>query len=264
MIRLRRSDPPQRQMISMKTSVDPVPIASIPPAASPPAVSAPVISSPAINPPKISPPAVKKVNVTEHPLAQHALMALRNKHTAPAQFRQISNQLLAMLALETTRTVPTRDDMVQTHSTTHTGPVLAKPVVFLSVARHGLGLAHQVAELLPELLVGSISLDRSGDSPGAEPRLHIVNSPALSDARVILFDPVVATGLSASQAINFIRRTGANDITLISFIVSFQGLTRLQTAAPDLTVWTAGIDSEWDSKRGPLPGLGNFAERLFG
>lgn len=245
-------------MISVKAPVESAPV---PP---PPTVSSSANGAPAITPPVISPPPAKKVNVAEHPLAQHALMALRNKQTGAPQFRQISHQLLVMLALEATRTLPTQDDMVQTHSTTHTGPVLAKPVVFLSINRHGLGLAHQAAEFFPELLVGSISLDRSGDPAGAEPRLHITNAPALRDARVILFDPVVATGLTASKAIQFIRRTGATDITLVSFIVSFQGLTRLQTASPDLSVWTAGIDSEWDSKRGPLPGLGNFAERLFG
>lgn len=225
-------------------------------------ISDPASNSPVTSAPTINPPTVKKVNVAEHPLAQHTLMALRNKHTASPQFRQLSNQLLVLLALEATRTLPTRDDLVQTYSTTHTGSVLAKPVVLLSITRHGLGLAHQLAGFFPDLLVGSISLERNGN-PGIEPRLHIVNAPALSDASVILFDPVVATGLSASQAVSFIRRAGATDITLLSFIVSFQGLSRLQSAAPDLSVWTAGIDSEWDSKRGPLPGLGNFAERLY-
>ena len=229
--------------------------------ASTPAVLNPPLVSP---PPAVSPPAVKKVNVAEHPLAQHALMALRNKHTASPEFRLISQQLLVLLTIEALRTLPTRDDMVQTHATTHTGPVLAKPVVFLSVTRHGLGLAHKVAELFPNLLVGSISLDQSGDTLGVEPRLHLVNAPALSDVRVILFVPVVATGSSASQALKFIRKAGAADITLLSYLVSFQGLSRLQSTAPELSVWTAAIDSEWDSKRGPLPGLGNFAERLYG
>ena len=81
---------------------------------------------------------------------------------------------------------------------------------------------------------------------------------------MIIFDPVIATGVTASRAIKFVQRSGATDITLISFIISFQGLSRLQAASPDLTVWTAGIDSDWDSKKGPLPGLGNFAERLYG
>jgi uracil phosphoribosyltransferase len=236
------------------------------------------------------PPAARKVNVAEHPLAQHGLMALRNKHTAPAQFRQISNQLLVLLAVEATRSLPTRDELVETahgasvttapwavppaapvreetngnRAPTHTGQVLARPVVFLSITRHGLGLAHNLVDFFPGVHVGAISLDRAGDGPGVESRLHLVNAPALGDARVILFDPVVATGSSASAALNLARRSGATDLTLISFLISFQGLTRLQNSVPDLTVWTAGIDSNWDSKRGALPGLGNFAERLYG
>ena len=191
-------------------------------------------------------------------------MALRNKFTAAPEFRQHSEQLLVLLAVEALRTLPTRDDMVQTHSTTHTGQVLAKPVIFLSVSRHGLGLAHKAAEFIPHLHVGSISLDRSGDTLGIEPRLHLANAPALGDVRVILFVPVIASGSSASQALKFLRKAGATDITLLSFLVSFQGLSRLQTGMPELNVWTAAIDSDWDSKRGPLPGLGNFAERLYG
>jgi len=253
-VRLRRSDPPVRQKISAEpahaTVTSPIMVAE------PTTVVAPA--------PVAVQPVAKKVNVAEHPLAQHALMALRNKHTPPAQFRQMSDQLLLLLALEATRSLPTRDELIETHSTTHTGQVLAKPVLFLSVTRHGLGLAHSVADFFPGVLVGTVSLDRRGDNPTVEPRLHIVNAPALSDARVILFEPVVATGASASMAINFVRRSGATDITLVSFLVSFPGLSRLQAALPDVTVWTAGIDSEWDSKRGPMPGLGNFAERLYG
>ena len=238
------------------------------PVKTPPVIKTPVGPSPVVSaavepPPLNAAPTPSKVNVADHPLAQHALMALRNKFTVSDQFRQISHQLLAMLTIEATRKTPTRDDLVQTHSTTHTGLVLAKPLVFLSVNREGLGLAHRMAELFPELLVGAISLDRNG-TPGVEPRLHMTNAPALGDARVILFDPVVATGLTATRAVQFIRRAGATDVTLLSYIVSFQGLSRLQAAAPDLTVWAAGIDSEWDSKKGPLPGLGDFAERLYG
>lgn len=220
--------------------------------------------STAENAPEHLRPETNKVNLAEHPLAQHALMVLRNKYTPPQEFRQISNQLIALLALEATRTLPTRDEIVQTHSTTHTGAVLAKPVVFLSITREGLGLAHHAAQFIPDTLVGTISLDRSNDTQTVQPRLHLVNAPALGDVRVILFVPVIASGLSASQALNYVRRAGATDITLISFLVSFQGLTALQNSLPNLNVWTAGIDSDWNSKRGPLPGLGNFAERLYG
>ena len=229
--------------------------------AAPPALP---VEKPAMPPPAPAVQAVKKINVAEHPLAQHALTALRNKHTQPTQFRQISNQLLVLLALEATRNLSTRDELVETHSTTHTGQTIEKPVIFLSITRHGLGLAHNVADFFPGMLVGTVTLERKGENSNVEPRLHIVNAPALSDAKVILFDPVVTTGMSATVALNFIRRSGATDVSLVSFLVSFGGLSRLQTSMPDLSIWTAGIDNEWDSKKGPMPGLGNFGERLYG
>ena len=262
-VRLRRSDPPIRPTVAtqaVRTSAAMVSeTVSATPAPRPPiALADNVIPAAPVTLP------AKKTNVAEHPLAQHALTALRNKHTRSAEFRQISNQLLVLLALEATRNLATKDELIETHTTTHTGQSLAKPVIFLSITRHGLGLAHNVADFFPGMLVGTISLGRKGDQAVIEPRLHIANAPALSDAQVILFDPVVTTGMSATLALNFIRRSGATDISLVSFLMSFAGLSRLQTALPNLSVWTAGIDSEWDSKKGPMPGLGNFGERLYG
>jgi uracil phosphoribosyltransferase len=210
------------------------------------------------------PAAVKKVNVVEHPIALHALTGLRNRQTGPEQFRAFSNQLLVLLAIEATRTLPAREETVETEVGPYGGRTLAKPVVFLAVSRHGLGLVHQVASFVPGALVGMINLGQAGHGQPLDPRLHLVNAPALSGVRVILFDPVVATGLSASVALDLLRRSGAVDVTLVSFLVSAVGLERVQAASPDLTVWTAAIDTEWDSKRGPLPGLGNFGERLYG
>lgn len=224
-------------------------------------------SSEAIAPAAISAPVApqKKVHLLEHPLAQHAVTALRNKHTLPPQFRVISNQLLVLLAIEAARSLPVREEAIETATTVHAGQALAKQVVFLSVDRHGLGLSHAVADFIPGVLVGTISLERSaGEGQGTEARLHIANAPALGDTRVILFDPVIASGGTVSVALNHLRRSGANDIALISFIVSLPGLSRLQSSFPDVSVWTAAIDSELDPKRGPLPGLGNFAERLYG
>lgn len=229
---------------------------SVPRELPPAEVSVPRLSS--------NPPPVKKTHLLEHPLAQHALAILRNKDTPPHLFRLVSNQLLMLLMLEAARHVPVRRLSVQTAAGAHEGHALSKPIVVLTVARHGLGLAHNVADLFPDLLVGVISMDRGPDGKSVEPRLHIANAPALGDACVILFDPVVASGGSAHAALNLVRRSGATELSLISLLVSLPGLSRLQSSFPDLQVWTAAIDTELDAKRGPLPGLGNFAERLYG
>lgn len=207
---------------------------------------------------------VQTVNVVDHAIARHALTALRNRRTTPGQFRVSANQLVVLLALEATRMLPTRDRSVETMSGPGIGQVLGKTVIFLSLSRHGLGLAHQVADFIPNVTIGTISVELGGNGQDLESRLHLPNAPALNDVRVILFDPVVSTGLSASLALDVLRRSGASDIALISFLVSSVGLERLLAARPDLNVWTAAIDTEWDSTRGPILSLGDFGERLYG
>jgi uracil phosphoribosyltransferase len=210
-----------------------------------------------------SPPPTN-IHVVEHPVAQHTLTALRNKHTPTKQFRVFSNQLLVLMALEATRTLPTRDEPVETPADSHVGRALGKPVIFLSLTRQGLGLAHTLADFIPGMSFGSITLDHGSNGKNREPRLHLVNAPMLTEARVIIFDPVVGAGFSASSALHLIHGAGASDISLLSFLISSPGLKRVQAAIPALTVWTAAIEPELDAKRGPLPGLGSFAERLYG
>jgi uracil phosphoribosyltransferase len=206
----------------------------------------------------------RKVTVIDHAIARHALTVLRNRHTAQDQFRAFANQLIVLLALEATRTLPTRERLVETMSGPGVGQALGKTVIFLALARHGLGLAHQVADFIPNVAIGTISVEPGGNGQEPESRLCLPNAPALNDARVILFDPVVSTGLSACLALNVLRRSGAADIALISFLVSSVGLERLQATQPELAIWTASVDIEWDPKRGALPSLGDFGERLYG
>jgi uracil phosphoribosyltransferase len=206
----------------------------------------------------------QRMHVLDHPVAQHTMTQLRNRHTPPLLFRNNSQQLLLMLTLEAVRNLPTREEPVETERGLHAGQVVARPVVFLSLNRHGLGLAHSVAGILPGLQAGNISLDRAPDGQGLEPRMHLNSTPMLDTTRVILFDPVIASGNAASLALQLLRRSGATDLTLITFVGSLPGLSRLQSAFPDLQIWTAGIDAELDLKHGPVPGIGNFAERLFG
>ncbi|MGA3006562.1 MAG: uracil phosphoribosyltransferase [Opitutaceae bacterium] len=210
-----------------------------------------------------SPPPLA-INVVKHPLVQNALSLLRNKHTSTKQFRTYSNQLLALLTIEAVRTLPTREETVETPADSAKVSVLDKPVVFLSLTRHGLGLAHGIAEFVPGMSVGSINIDRGRDGKSPEPRVHLVNAPMLKDARVIVFDPIVGAGYSASCALHAVRSSGASDLSLLSFLISSPGLNRIQMAIPSLTVWTAAVDPELDTKHGPMPGMGNFAERLYG
>jgi len=202
------------------------------------------------------------IHVLDHPIARHALIALRDQHTTPKHIRYYSHQLLTLLTMEATRNLPTRSTTVEATYGVTTGDTLAKPVIFVSLNRYGLGLSHQVGDLIPDALVGSISLDHSSERR-VEPRLHLSNAPALHEARVIVFDPVVGSGLSAGIALSLLRRSGATDLTMMSFIMSSAGVPRVLAAAPEASLFTAAIDTEYDPKRGPLPGIGKFSHRFY-
>ena len=206
--------------------------------------------------------AQRRVHVLDHPLSKHAITALRDQHSSSEEFRYYSHLLLVLLAIEATRTQPTRSSTVEATWGTATGELLSKPIVFLSLSRHSLGMSHQIGDFIPDLVIGSITLDHSSDCR-VEPRLHLANAPALNEALVILFDPVVGSGLSAGIALNLIRKIGATNVALISFLMSAIGVQRVQTAAPEAEIWTGAIDNEYDSKKGPLPGFGNFGQRLY-
>jgi uracil phosphoribosyltransferase len=205
----------------------------------------------------------KKVNVIDHPIAQNALTVLRDKNTPAERFRVMSNLLLTLLTFEATRDLPLREKSIEAAEGTRVGRVTAKPVLFLSLARSGVGLVHNLVDHIPGLLVGSVSIEKS-DTGLLEPRLHLSTAPSLDNARVILFQPVVSTGNSAVLALDMVKRAGATDPMLVCFMIGFQGLNRVHSAFNEVPIWTAAIDSDWNSARGPIPGFGRFSERLFG
>lgn len=206
--------------------------------------------------------APKRANVVDHALAQHALSGLRNRQTGTKALRQFSHQLLTILSLEATRTLPTQESDFEGVNGPGGGKILKKSIVFISLSRHGLGLTHDIADVIPGLCIGSITLENSS-SGRLEPRMHLANAPSLSSSRVILFDPVVSSGISAGIALNLLKNAGASDISLISFVMSGAGLKRVQSTVPEVIIWTAAIDEVLDPKRGPLPGIGNLGERLY-
>jgi uracil phosphoribosyltransferase len=208
--------------------------------------------------------ASKKVNIVAHPLAEAALTALRDKSTPPDKFRVMSNLLLMLLTVEATRNMPTREKIVDSVEGSRVGRTIGQPMLFVSMHRSGLGLVHNIVEHIPNLLAGSISMERSGDAGGVEPRLHLSAAPSLDKASVMLFQPVVASGRSAVVALDLLRRSGAKEPILLSYLTSFQGLTRIHSSFPEVQIWSAAVDTEWNSARGPMPGLGNLSERLFG
>jgi uracil phosphoribosyltransferase len=231
--------------------------------ASAPPGEPPALNGNSIHVEETAPIPLARLRVAEHAAAQHALAVLLNRETSSWEFRTASNQLLILLAMEATRTVPLREQKIETGAESWVGHMLAKPVIFLPVTRDGLGLSHTLAECLPGMLVGSISLERTLDGSSYQPRLHLPGAPALGDCRVILFDPVVSTGAATGVALDLVHRLGATDVVLLSFMISAPGLERLQADYPGLMSWTASIAGATQAKQDTGAMLGNFRDRLF-
>ena len=202
------------------------------------------------------------VTIVDHPLSQHLIAGLRDVNTAPTFFRYLTKRLTTVLILEATRDLPTRPISVQTPLENTTGRSLAEPVVAVPILRAGLGMLDAVLELFPLVRVGYLGLER--DEATFEPSEYYAKLPELSDARTFILDPMLATGGSASAAIDSVKKAGAPWIRMVSVVAAPEGLKTLEAAHPDVDIVTAAVDRELNNSAYILPGLGDFGDRLFG
>ena len=200
--------------------------------------------------------------VVDHPLAAHLLMALRDEFTEPQQFRALTKQLTTVLMIEATKDLPTEETKVTTPLEEAAGRVLAEPLVAVPILRAGLGMLDAVVELFPRVRVGYIGLER--DEATFEASEYYSKLPKLEDAKTFVLDPMLATGGSASAALDAIKSGGAEWIRMVSVVAAPEGISRLEENHPDVHVFTASIDRELNDSAYILPGLGDFGDRLFG
>lgn len=202
------------------------------------------------------------LTVVDHPLSGELLARLRDATTSPEVFRHLSRRLATVLVLEATRSLPVRDVTVTTPVGTASGQALATPLVAVPILRAGLGLLEAVTDLLPEVSVGYIGLER--DDATLRPTSYYVKVPPLADRPVLLLDPMLATGGSASVAVRLLRERGATDVRLVCVVAAPEGVERLAAEHPDVGIVTAALDERLDDHGYIVPGLGDFGDRLFG
>ena len=205
---------------------------------------------------------METVTVVDHPLAGHLLTELRDLGTEPERFRHLTRRLATVLVLEATRQLQTRPAAVQTPLVRTRGRRLDRPVVAVPILRAGLGLLEMVSDLLPEVRVGYVGLERDEDT--LQPTSYYLKVPELADASVLLLDPMLATGGSATFAVGLLKEHGATDIQLLCVVAAPEGVARLAAAHPDVRVVTAALDEGLDDAGYIVPGLGDFGDRLFG
>jgi uracil phosphoribosyltransferase len=202
------------------------------------------------------------LTVVDHPLASTMLTALRDASTPPPLFRLLAKRLALALVLEATRTVPTEARRVTTPLAEADGSRIATPLVAVPILRAGLGMLEAVTELFPEVAVGYIGLER--DHATFQPSAYYSKLPPMEGAWVLLLDPMLATGGSASAACTSLSAANPARVTLLSVVAAPEGVDRLAAEHPDLDVVTAAVDERLNDAAYIVPGLGDFGDRLYG
>ena len=202
------------------------------------------------------------LHVLSHPLGAHVLTHLRDKTTKPALFRTLSYQISLLLALEATRDLATEEKSIETPMEQMTGRVLSKHLVIVPILRAGLGMLQPFNDTFPDVSVGYIGLER--DHQTAVARSYYCKLPSLENTRVIVVDPMLATGGSAVQAVSVVKASGAKEIVFVCIVSSPEGVAAMQFAHPEVPIHTGALDRALNAKKYILPGLGDFGDRLYG
>ncbi len=202
--------------------------------------------------------------VTEltHPLAKDLLTSLRDRDTESPRFREYAHRLGLLLVAEALSDIDLVDVKVQTPLEGGDGHELGRPVVAVAVLRAGLGLLDALLTLVPDAAIGFAGLQR--DEETAEPMEYYSKFPPLAGARVLVLEPMLATGGSLSWAITMTKERGATDITAVTVVSAPQGLEVIERHHPEVRVVTATIDDDLDHNFYIRPGLGDMGDRLFG
>jgi uracil phosphoribosyltransferase len=202
------------------------------------------------------------VTLVDHPLAQHLLTSLRDRETAPPVFRTLAKRLGLALALEALRDLPTRAVDVQTPLEPAQGRVLGE-LVAIPILRAGLGMLEAVTELVPEVAVGYIGLER--DEASLLPQSYYRKLPPVDGRHVLVLDPMLATGGSGSAACTAVKAAGRPEsIRFVCVVSAPEGIAKMQADHPDVPIFTAAVDRQLNERGYILPGLGDFGDRLFG
>jgi uracil phosphoribosyltransferase len=201
------------------------------------------------------------VHLVQHPVAQDALLGLRDKTTSTSHFRRLARRVSQIVAVEATRQLPTARATVTTPLEPAEGDQLRADVVVVPVLRAGLGMVESVLELLPHARVGHVGLQR--DERTAEASQYYAKLPAdLSQSTVLIVDPMLATGGSAVAALDLVASRGARDVRLLCIVAAPEGLAAVAAAHPAVEIYTPAIDRSLNARKFILPGLGDVGDRL--
>jgi uracil phosphoribosyltransferase len=207
---------------------------------------------------------MSNVTVLDHPLIQHKLTIMRNKETSIAGFRRLLREIAHLMCYEVTRDLELEMISIETPMSAMDSPAIkGKKLVFASILRAGNGLLDGMLDLVPAARVAHIGLYR--DHETLEPVEYYFKAPAdLANRLIIVVDPMLATGNSATAAIEKLKERGANTIRFLCLLAAPEGIRNFTESQPDVPVYTAAIDSHLNDKGYIVPGLGDAGDRMYG
>ncbi len=208
-------------------------------------------------------PADSMLTVLDHPLVRVEITLLRDAASPTSVFRSSLNRLAELLFVEATRHFETEPVTVRTPLQETTGAVLKRAVVLVPILRAGLGLLDGVLDLLPGAVVAHLGIARNEQTARPEP--YYAKLPAcLPEAEVMVFDPMLATGGSAAEALRQLKAAGARRLTLVTVVSCPEGVATVREAHPDVRLITGALDAGLNEKNYIVPGLGDAGDRYFG
>jgi uracil phosphoribosyltransferase len=205
-----------------------------------------------------------QVQVINHPLVQHKLTLLRQKHISTSSFRNLVAEISVLLAYEVTRDLPLIETEVETPIAVTKGVLLeGKKIVLIPILRAGTGMVDGMLRILPSARVGHIGIYRDPETLGAVEYYHKLPGE-MSGRDVIVVDPLLATGNSAVAAIDRVKGAQPKSIRFVCLVAAPEGVASFHEAHPDVPIYTAAIDERLDDNGYIVPGLGDAGDRLFG
>ncbi len=203
------------------------------------------------------------VTIINHALLKHKLSFIRDKKTNTKDFREIVSEIGSLMVYEITRDLPTIVKTIETPICKTKVEVLAKNIVVVPILRAGLGMVDGITNLIPNAKVGHIGLYR--DETTLEPHTYYAKFPPnITEATVILVDPMLATGGSAVKAVEILKEHGCEDIIYVGLVGAPEGIELLSTKHPDVPIYLASLDEKLNENGYIVPGLGDCGDRLFG
>jgi uracil phosphoribosyltransferase len=206
---------------------------------------------------------MKNLHLVDNPLIKRDITYLRNYETKEYQFRLALRRISYALVIEIAKKFSLNEITVKTPLEETVGHKISQQIIFVPVLRAGLSMVNSFIEMIPQAKVGHIGIQR--DEKTLQPIEYYYKTPQNLDvSKVIILDPMLATGGSASAAVSFLKERGAVDCTLATLISSPEGVKKMEKDHPNVLVYTAALDRELNENGYILPGLGDAGDRTFG